>query len=313
VVQADTSTQQQQVRAIAPGAFRTTVDERSVMQAGLFRDRETAEALQQQLANRNLTARILPVSGASPLPSRPVAPTTGLTMTRFDLAEPVGTQPGRAYSLWATYYNLHQAQAIGNGNPLLDPSGNHLGAELSNRDWCAAALQGSVLVTNGDRILGTYNYAGRGATQQVDCSVYYPRLRTVRDTSRVRFKRSNTPFGEGVSGFMLVPYRTIAVDRTVIPIGSVVYIPEARGQVLTLPSGATAVHDGYFYAADVGGAVRGNHIDVFIGSSRQNPFAFVRSTANSSFRAYLINDSQIRLALESLHRSGSTTAALWQK
>jgi N-acetylmuramoyl-L-alanine amidase len=313
VVQADTPAQQQQVRAIAPGAFRTTVDGRAVMQAGLFRDQATAATLQQQLMNRNLSARILPVSGASPLPSRPSAPTTGLTMTRFDLPEPATPQPGRAYSLWATYYYLHQAPTIARGNPLLDPAGTHLGAELSDRDWCAAALQGSVAVMNGDQSLGTYNYAGRGATQQVDCSVYYPRLGTVRDTSRVRFKRSNTPFGEGVSGFMLVPYRTIAVDRSVIPIGSVVYIPEARGQVVTLPSGATAVHDGYFYAADVGGAIRGNHIDVFIGPSRQNPFPFVRSTANSSFRAYLVNDSQIRLALKSLHRPGSATAAMRQQ
>lgn len=313
VVQTTIPAQQQQVRAIAPGAFRATIDGQAMMQAGLFRDRATAEALQQQLLSHNLPAKILTVSGGNAIPGQPSVPATKLAISRFDLPEPAGNLQGRAYSLWATYYYLHQAQAITLGNPLLDLSGKPLGAELSNRDWCAGALQGSVVVMDGEKLLGTYNFVGRGTTQQVDCSVYYPRLPTVQETNKVRFKRSNTPFGEGVSGFMLVPYRTIAVDRKLIPIGSVVYIAEARGQRITLPSGATAVHDGYFYAADVGKAIQGNHIDIFLGPSRQNPFPFVRSTADHTFRAVLIHDPQIQRTLESLHRPGNSTANVWQK
>ncbi|MFM7447207.1 MAG: DUF3747 domain-containing protein [Leptolyngbyaceae cyanobacterium] len=231
------------------------------------------------------------------------------SLSRFNLPEPA---PNRLQvtSLWATYYYLHQAQTIAGGNPLYDKAGNHLGIELSDRDWCAAALQGSVAISDGTRSLGTFNFAGRGSAMQVNCAVFYPNLRTVNATSRSRFIRSNTPFGEGVRGNQLVPYRTVAVDPALIPIGSVLYIPAARGVVITLPGGGQAVHDGYFYAADVGGAVQGNHIDVFIGPTTRNPFTFVRSTPSASFQAFLVNDAQIQTQLASLHRPTSEAAQL---
>lgn len=231
------------------------------------------------------------------------------SLSRFNLPEPA---PNRLQvtSLWATYYYLHQAQTIAGGNPLYDKAGNHLGIELSDRDWCAAALQGSVAISDGTRSLGTFNFVGRGSAMQVNCAVFYPNLRTVNATSRSRFIRSNTPFGEGVRGNQLVPYRTVAVDPALIPIGSVLYIPAARGVVITLPGGGQAVHDGYFYAADVGGAVQGNHIDVFIGPTTRNPFTFVRSTPSASFQAFLVNDAQIQTQLASLHRPTSEAAQL---
>jgi 3D (Asp-Asp-Asp) domain-containing protein len=113
-----------------------------------------------------------------------------------------------------------------------------------------------------------------------------------------------------VRGNQLVPYRTVAVDPNLIPIGSVLYIPAARGVSITLPSGERMVHDGYFYAADVGGAIQGNHIDVFIGPSTTNPFDFVRSTQSGTFQAFLVNDPQIQTQLASLHRPISQTARL---
>ncbi|HEY9752484.1 MAG TPA: DUF3747 domain-containing protein [Coleofasciculaceae cyanobacterium] len=249
------------------------------------------------------------VSGKS-LPQLPkVDGGSSKNLSRFNLPAP-DTNRLQVTSLWATYYYLHQAQTIAGGNPLYDRAGNHLGIELSDRDWCAAALQGSVAISDGTRSLGTFNFAGRGSTMQVNCAVFYPNLRTVNATSRSRFIRSNTPFGEGVRGNQLVPYRTVAVDPGVIPIGSVLYIPAARGVVITLPGGGQAVHDGYFYAADVGGAVQGNHIDVFIGPTTRNPFAFVRSTQSGSFQAFLVNDTQVQAQLASLHRPSSEAAQL---
>ena len=75
----------------------------------------------------------------------------------------------------------------------------------------------------------------------------------------------------------LVPYRTIAVDEAQIPIGTVLYIPSARGCLLTLPDGKRVRHDGYFFAGDDGYGVHGNHIDVFIGISSDCPFPWVVS------------------------------------
>lgn len=67
------------------------------------------------------------------------------------------------------------------------------------------------------------------------------------------------PFGFGSQQQPLVPLRTIAVDRQLIALGTVVYIPEFDG----LEVGAGVRHDGCFVAGDVGSAIRGYHIDIF--------------------------------------------------
>jgi 3D (Asp-Asp-Asp) domain-containing protein len=105
---------------------------------------------------------------------------------------------------------------------------------------------------------------------------------------------------------VLVPYRTIAVDssQTPIPFGTVIYIPEARGKEITLPSGEVVKHDGYFFAADSGNLIKGSHIDVFSGVSTSNPFPeFVKSRSTETFTAYVINDSGIAEELNRTHHS----------
>jgi 3D (Asp-Asp-Asp) domain-containing protein len=58
------------------------------------------------------------------------------------------------------------------------------------------------------------------------------------------------------------PMRTVAVDPSVIPRHSILFIKETVG--LKMPDGA--VHDGYWYASDVGGAIKGQRIDLFTGA-----------------------------------------------
>ena len=62
-------------------------------------------------------------------------------------------------------------------------------------------------------------------------------------------------------GCKAVPMRTLAVDPGVVPKGSIVFIKETVG--LPMPNGA--VHDGLWYASDVGGAIRGQRIDLYTG------------------------------------------------
>lgn len=322
LVAAATPAQQARVKQLVPEAFRTTVDGQSVMQAGLFRDRATATTLQQRLATQQLSATITPVTVNLPaLATKPLAtsptlrPNLGipqinppLSREQFNLPEPPSAMLARETSLWATYYYTHVASVTSDGVPLLDLAGNPLGPVLSYRDWCHAALQGSVQVSDGDQALGTFNFAGRGSTDQVDCSLFYPNLKPIANTNRVRFKPSRTPYGEGAGRFALVPFRSIAVDRTYIPMGSVLYIPAARGTILNLPSGEQAIHDGYFYAADGGSAIKDNHIDVFLGARTSNPFEFVKSRANGTFEAYLVQDPQIKSRLAAEHQLNTTTA-----
>jgi 3D (Asp-Asp-Asp) domain-containing protein len=63
-------------------------------------------------------------------------------------------------------------------------------------------------------------------------------------------------------GCKVVPMRTLAVDTKVIPKRTVVFIKETVG--LKMPGGQP--HDGYWYASDVGGAIKGQRIDLYTGN-----------------------------------------------
>lgn len=226
----------------------------------------------------------------------------------FDFPEPSDSQRQKSLMLWATFYNVHRARSIVGGNALLDKSGNSLGPTLSDQDWCVAALEGTVQVTDDSDKRVTYNFASRGTNLQVDCSRFFPGLSSsiIQAMNRSRFAVAKGPFGDGTGGFILVPFRTIAVDKDFIPLGSVVFIPAARGKKFTLPSGKTAIHDGYFFAADVGGAINDNHIDVFLGIATSiGEFSFIKSNPSSTFSAFLISNPQISNALKIAHQANS--------
>jgi 3D (Asp-Asp-Asp) domain-containing protein len=63
-------------------------------------------------------------------------------------------------------------------------------------------------------------------------------------------------------GCRVIPMRTIAVDKSLIPRRTVLFIKETVG--LRMPDGKS--HDGYWYASDVGGAIKGERIDLYTGS-----------------------------------------------
>ncbi len=73
------------------------------------------------------------------------------------------------------------------------------------------------------------------------------------------------PWGYGVQNKALVPFRSFAVDKAVIPYGSKVYVPELDGVMVPgdTPWGSF-LHDGCFSADDTGGAIIGKHIDWFV-------------------------------------------------
>lgn len=124
---------------------------------------------------------------------------------------------------------------------------------------------------------------------------------------RSRFKVSDAPYGDGFDKNRLIPYRTIAVDRKAIPLGSVIYVPSARGSKIKLPNGKMAVHDGYFYVGDKGGGgVKKNHVDVFSGPIVENPFpSFVKHSPKNTFDAFIISDKAIYAKLLAMHQSPS--------
>lgn len=72
------------------------------------------------------------------------------------------------------------------------------------------------------------------------------------------------PWGMTASGRPATPFRSISIDTKVFAMGHWYYIPELDGLKLPAPA-AGKVHDGCVHADDVGGGVKGEHIDLFVG------------------------------------------------
>src|SRR5439155_26635155 len=68
------------------------------------------------------------------------------------------------------------------------------------------------------------------------------------------------PFGRGAGYRPLIPFKSVAVDPTVVKIGEPLYIPEFDG--LPLPDGS--IHDGCVRADDTGGGIKKRKMDFFV-------------------------------------------------
>lgn len=86
-------------------------------------------------------------------------------------------------------------------------------------------------------------------------------------------------------GCKVVAMRTVAVDRHLIAPRSVLFIKETVG--MKMPDGST--HDGYWYASDVGGAIKGRRIDLFTGSGARS-MAPARALNLSSLTAVKVGE-----------------------
>jgi 3D (Asp-Asp-Asp) domain-containing protein len=188
---------------------------------------------------------------------------------------------GKSITLWATMYYKKVVESSTTGVPLRDMSGKVIGPKLANKVWCLAAIEGTVRV---DGV--TYNYAGRTGRSQADCGWKW------RKSETIRWSVSKYKYGLGNRNNPLVPYVSLACDQSIYPFGQKIYIPAAKG--VKLPNGET--HSGVFRCDDVGGAIKGNHIDVFIGSVQNglqgalelNPFKFIKSSSSATFEAFLV-------------------------
>jgi 3D (Asp-Asp-Asp) domain-containing protein len=207
--------------------------------------------------------------------------------------------------LWATYYYTHEAKPAVGGIRFRDRRGRSLSDPVDARDWCLAAVQGGVRAPwSGTTV--TLSLGGEGARLLVDCArILGDRVRGawVGALGRSYFARARGPLGDGVLGYRLVPLRTIAVDPSVIPFGAVLYIPEARGVTLEVAPGVWVKHDGYFFAADEGPNIKGEHVDMFCGMSAESCFPdFATRSGGHSFDAYIIRDRSISTYLSKAHR-----------
>ena len=68
------------------------------------------------------------------------------------------------------------------------------------------------------------------------------------------------PFGRGAGMRPLIPFKSVAIDPKLVPIGEPLYIPEFDG--LVLPDGS--IHDGCVRADDTGGGIKRKKMDFFV-------------------------------------------------
>lgn len=117
----------------------------------------------------------------------------------------------------------------------------------------SVCVQGSGTLKSG----GTVSFAKR------DCSCAAECPRTGQHICFDLLDKQQFPWGRGATGKGITPLLTVAVDSTVIPLGTWLYIPEYDG--LPRDSAEAGKHDGCFVAEDRGLAVKGQHVDVFTG------------------------------------------------
>ena len=70
--------------------------------------------------------------------------------------------------------------------------------------------------------------------------------------------------GNDSLGCRPIPMRTLATDPRVIPRRTKLFIRETVG--MRMADGT--IHDGYWYASDTGGAIRGQRVDLYTGNGR---------------------------------------------
>lgn len=226
------------------------------------------------------------------------------TQSDFSFSKPDSVDKLKKLTLWSTQYYIHQFVS-GGCIPIVDADGKQTGLFADTCDFCAAALEGTAFVKDSTGNVIVINFAKTGTDTFVNCrccSKYAKSKLAVESWGKTLWTKTGG-YGNGVKNYRLLPYRTISVDPSHIPYGTVIYIPKAAGDTITLPDCSKIVHDGYFFAGDTGGAIKGAHIDTFTGTFEGNPFPdMVQSSAKKTFDAYIVTDEQIISALNTAHQ-----------
>ena len=152
-----------------------------------------------------------------------------------------------------TYYDFPSENDFsGDAVDLMNASCKSI-ASVPRTFYESVCVQGSGTLKAG----GTVSFAKR------DCSCAAECPRTGQHICFDLLDKAQFPWGRGATGKGITPLVTVAVDSTIIPLGTPLYIPEYDG--IARDAAGTTKHDGCFLAEDRGLAVKGEHVDVFTG------------------------------------------------
>lgn len=177
-----------------------------------------------------------------------------------------------------TYYDFPREDAGTKDTALYDATCKLI-TNVTREFHDRVCVQGSGRLSTGE----TVSFAKRNC----DCAAVCPR--TDQKICFERLDPARFPTGRGALGKPITPLRSIAVDSSVIPLGTVVFIPEFKG--LELPTGGK--HDGCFIAEDRGLKVVGRQIDIFTGDPSITTQVNAKVPSNKGVRVYP-NDARCR-------------------
>jgi len=151
-----------------------------------------------------------------------------------------------------TYYDFPREQDYsGDGVDVMNAQCQSI-AKVPRGFHDAVCVQGSGSLKRG----GTISFAKRDC----DCAQLCPRTQ-----QKICFDALDPqafPWGRGAAGKPIAPLRSVAADTGVLPLGTVIYLPELDG------AGEPA-SDGCFVVEDRGVRVQGEHVDIFTGHPGQ--------------------------------------------
>lgn len=200
------------------------------------------------------------VRGVAATPDDPGRPSSGWIDTpppaSPSAAAPAATAPrGAPATLEApwrnTYYDFPHEGPGARTATVFDASCRPI-AKVTQAFHDKVCVQGSGRLAEG----ATISFAVR------DCACAAVCPRTDQKICFEKLDPARFPHGRGATGGAITPFRSVAVDASLVPLGTVLFIPAYQG--LRRPDGTT--HDGCFVAEDRGLKVVGRHVDVFTGS-----------------------------------------------
>jgi 3D (Asp-Asp-Asp) domain-containing protein len=163
---------------------------------------------------------------------------------------PSSSLPGATGVFRNTYYDFPSEGGGRKDATLYDARCSPLAA-VTRQFHDDVCVQGSGRIASG----ATVSFARRDC----ECAALCPR--TSQKICFDKLDAARFPHGRGAMGGPITPLRTVAVDSSVIPLGTVIFVPELAG----LPRQNGTRHDGCFIAEDRGVKVVGKQIDVFTG------------------------------------------------
>ena len=179
--------------------------------------------------------------------------------------------------LWNTFYYLSsEDEHPGTANTALNDANCNPIATVSADFSDSVCIEGSGKLADG-RVINFAQTCSCGRSCPTGGIICY----SVLDSNQF-------PWGKGARSNPLQPLRSLAVDRDRVSLGTVIYLEQWDGfMVPQVGNLGGFVHDGCFRADDVGGAIQGDHIDIFAGSSAMWQALEGSFPTNTRFDAYV--------------------------